>query len=91
MLLEYFGEKKDQRCGVCDYCLKRNKLEISDFEFETIEAQIRMTLVDHTLELNELVNHIREAKQEKSLKVIGWLIDNEKISYAKGNLLKWNV
>lgn len=90
MLLEYFGEKKEQRCGVCDYCLKRNKLEISDFEFETIEAQIRLTLVDNTLELNELVNHIREAKHEKSLKVIEWLIDNEKISYAKGNLLKWN-
>jgi ATP-dependent DNA helicase RecQ len=91
MLLEYFGEKKEQRCGVCDYCLKRNKLEISDFEFETIEERIRMTLVDHTLELNDLVNHIREAKQEKSLKVIEWLIDNEKISYAKGNYLKWNV
>ena len=90
MLLEYFGEKKDQRCGVCDYCLKRNKLDISDFEFETIESQIKMTLVDHTLELNELVNHIKEAKQEKSLKVIEWLIDNERISYAKGNMLKWS-
>jgi ATP-dependent DNA helicase RecQ len=91
MLLEYFGEKKDQRCGACDYCLKRNKLEISDFEFETIESQIKLTLVDNTLELSELVNHIKEAKHEKSLKVIEWLIDNEKISYAKGNLLKWNV
>jgi len=90
MLIEYFGERKDQRCGVCDYCLRRNKLDISDFEFESIESQIKMTLVDNTLELSDLVNHIKEAKQEKSLKVIEWLIDNERISYAKGNMLKWS-
>jgi len=91
MLLEYFGEVREQRCGVCDYCLKRNKLGVSDFEFETIQTQIKMTLVSHSLELNELVNHIKEAKQDKSIKVIEWLIDNERISYAEGNLLKWNT
>lgn len=90
MLLEYFGEVKEQRCGVCDYCLKRNKLDLSDFEFETIKSQIKMTLVGNALELNDLVHHIREAKEEKSMKVIEWLIDNERISYAEGNLLKWN-
>ena len=91
MLLEYFGESKDQRCGVCDYCLKRNKLGVSDFEFETIESQIKLTLVSHALELNELVNHIKASRQDKSIKVIEWLIDNERISYAEGNLLKWNT
>ena len=90
MLLEYFGEIRDQRCGVCDYCLKRNKIGVSDFEFETIETQIKLTLVSHSLELSELVNHIKEARQDKSIKVIEWLIDNERISYAEGNLLKWN-
>jgi ATP-dependent DNA helicase RecQ len=89
MLLEYFGEKKDQRCGVCDYCLRRNKLGVSDFEFETIQSQVKMTLVTHSLELDELVNHIKESKQDKSIKVIEWLIDNERITYAEGNLLKW--
>jgi len=90
MLLEYFGETKDQRCGVCDYCLRRNKLGISDFEFETIQDQVKMTLVSHSLELSDLVSHIKEAKQDKSIKVIEWLIDNERISYSQGNLLKWN-
>ncbi|CAN5640347.1 RecQ family ATP-dependent DNA helicase [soil metagenome] len=89
MLLEYFGETKDLRCGVCDYCLKRNRLGVSDFEFEIIESQIKLKLVGHSLELKELVNHIKEAKQDKSIKVIEWLIDNERISYAEGNLLKW--
>ncbi len=91
MLLEYFGEKREQRCGVCDFCLKRNKLGVSDFEFETIQSQIKLTLVSHSLELSDLVNHIKESKQDKSIKVIEWLIDNERISYAEGNLLKWNT
>ena len=91
MLLEYFGETRDQRCGVCDFCLKRNKLGLSDFEFETIEAKVKLTLTGQPLELDELVLHIKESKQEKSLKVIEWLIDNERISYAEGNLLKWNT
>ncbi len=90
MLLEYFGEIRDQRCGVCDYCLKRNKLEVSDLEFETIQTQVKSTLVSHSIELNELVSHIKESKHDKSIKVIEWLIDNQRISYAKGNLLKWN-
>ena len=31
MLLEYFDEHTELRCGTCDYCRHRNKLEINDF------------------------------------------------------------
>lgn len=89
MLLEYFGETKDQRCGVCDYCLKRNKLEVSDFEFEEIESQVKSALTNHAVDLNELVRNISEPRQDKSIRVIEWLIDHERISFAEGNLLKW--
>src|SRR4029077_7048505 len=38
MLLSYFGEEETVRCGICDVCLERNKLELSNLEFENIAA-----------------------------------------------------
>lgn len=34
ILLSYFGEKETKRCGKCDVCLERNKLELSEREFD---------------------------------------------------------
>ena len=28
-LLDYFGEENHVRCGICDVCLERNKLDIT--------------------------------------------------------------
>ncbi len=36
-LLEYFGEENNYKCGKCDVCVERNKLDISDLEFERIK------------------------------------------------------
>ena len=33
ILLSYFGENQNFRCGKCDICRQRNKLEISDLRF----------------------------------------------------------
>jgi ATP-dependent DNA helicase RecQ len=94
MLLDYFGEEKEQRCGVCDYCLNRNKLGLSDLDFENVQTQVKSILMDHPLELNELAERINPdkigTKRDHNIKVIEWLIDNEKIRYEEGNLLKWN-
>ena len=41
MLLEYLGEKITERCGNCDFCLERNKLELSELEFTNIKVQVK--------------------------------------------------
>jgi ATP-dependent DNA helicase RecQ len=89
MLLHYFGEEDSQRCGVCDYCLRRNKLGVSELEFSNAYTQVKSLLAHNPLELEEVIHHIHDLHEDKSTKVIEWLIDNDKIRFASGNLLEW--
>jgi len=90
MLLAYFGEETWHRCGVCDYCLGRNKSGVSDLEFEELSRKIESILRNDKFSLHDLISHLPSAKEETSLKVLEWLIDNEKIIYTQGNYLTWN-
>ncbi len=89
MLLNYFGEDVSHRCGNCDYCLQRNKLGISELEFSNLQSQLQTLLTKKKLTLNEVLPHIRDSKEDNTLKVVEWLIDNDRIRYVKGNLLEW--
>ncbi|MCF6185267.1 MAG: RecQ family ATP-dependent DNA helicase, partial [Bacteroidales bacterium] len=44
ILLNYFGEKNAYRCGECDVCKRRNKLNISNYEFDLINNEIKKIL-----------------------------------------------
>jgi ATP-dependent DNA helicase RecQ len=89
MLVAYFGESDTQRCGVCDYCLGRNKAGVSDLEFDKIHSDVKSMLVKQPLGLHELLEHVKTGNENKALRVIEWLIDNEQIRYAEGNVLEW--
>jgi ATP-dependent DNA helicase RecQ len=89
ILLGYFGENDSYRCGVCDVCLERNKLELSDIEFSTVSDQIKKLLAEQHLTINALVNKITGVREDKVIKVIQWLTENDKIIYNDKNLLEW--
>lgn len=89
ILLGYFGENDSYRCGVCDVCLERNKLELSDIEFSNVSDQIKKTLAVQHLTINALVNKITGVREDKVIKVIQWLTENDKIIYNNKNLLEW--
>ncbi len=40
-LLSYFGEYQARRCGQCDVCLERNRLDVSEFEYEQLVKLIQ--------------------------------------------------
>ena len=89
LLLSYFGEKETVRCGICDVCLERNKLELSDLEFENIAVQLKNKLLKKPLPLTELIESVELNREDKTIKVVQWLIDNGKMQYDEENNLNW--
>lgn len=89
LLLSYFGETETIRCGICDVCIERNKLELSDLEFSTVAEQLKAALHIQPLSLSELVHKVTQVREDKILKTVQWLIDNGKLAYNDDDLLEW--
>ncbi len=88
ILLEYFDENNPKRCGQCDVCRERNKLELSSYEFDLILNSIKPRLKEQELSFKELLENCKY-QEDKLLKVISWLTENEKIILSENNKYKW--
>ena len=89
-LLDYFGEENNYKCGKCDVCVERNKLDISDLEFEKIKKYLQNILSEKEMISSEIVNTITDVREEKIIKVLQWLIDNGQIKLME-NKYSWIV
>lgn len=87
-LLRYFGEET-ARCGQCDICLERNKLGLSDSEFDTIYAWLRDTLGKGPVMPEELFGTGAPMKKEKMAEALRFMTDNRIIQHTPDNLLVW--
>ncbi|MFI5134511.1 MAG: helicase-related protein, partial [Chitinophagales bacterium] len=87
VLLSYFGETTSSRCGICDVCLGRNKLDLSDLEFDQISEQVKILLQDHPLSLNDLVSKTGKANEKQILKTIQFLLDSSEVEFNESNQL----
>ncbi|MBU8891802.1 MAG: RecQ family ATP-dependent DNA helicase [Bacteroidales bacterium] len=90
ILLNYFGEKNPDRCGQCDVCTRRNELDLSKYEFDLILDKVKKKLKVNLISVDELMQSL-DTKKEKNLKVIQWLLDNNKIIKDTNDLLTWNL
>jgi ATP-dependent DNA helicase RecQ len=82
ILLDYFGQKDVQRCGVCDICLERNKLVVSKLEFDNILDLIKPNLKIKPYTTENLISSLKtNIPEDRIIKVIQWLIDNDKVGY----------
>ena len=90
ILLNYFGEKNPDRCGQCDVCTRRNELDLSKYEFDLILDNVKKKLKANLISMDELMQSL-DTKKEKNLKVIQWLLDNNKIIKDTNDLLTWNL
>ncbi len=89
-LLAYFDETGVRRCGKCDVCLGRNRLQVSDYEFDQLLAMIKPTLTEKPRSIHELINGLpTKMDEEKILKVVRWLRDQGRILEEPGGRLKW--
>jgi ATP-dependent DNA helicase RecQ len=88
ILLAYFGEKDSSRCGICDICLDKNKMDVSELEFDQIVDACKRKLDDEELSLNELIDQLEYFQEEHLVKVLEYLMHEEKIIEESGKL-KW--
>lgn len=90
IILGYLGEEDTHRCGTCDVCIERNKLELSEFEFGAIKQEIKTLLTGRALPIEELLEKLTQSDNEKSIRVIRWLLDNDKMKFTSDNKLAWH-
>ncbi|TNF41762.1 MAG: RecQ family ATP-dependent DNA helicase [Bacteroidetes bacterium] len=86
-LTAYFGEESG-RCGLCDTCQERNELELSKYEFDIIIDKIKELVGDTPLRPEELEARM-ELPREKTVRVMRWLLDHEKLVYDDDHKLTW--
>ncbi len=90
-LLKYFNEEQSKRCGKCDVCIERNKIELSELEFDTVIKQIKPTLYEKSLTIEEIAALVPNVNQDKVIKVVQWLLDNDKLHYDSQKKLIWKI
>ncbi len=88
-LLAYFGEKGRAKCGQCDVCMQEQELDVSKYEFDRAVERARKLLREKPLSLEELVREL-DLPHEKSILIIRWLLDHNKILRGLDERLSWN-
>lgn len=89
ILLAYFGETTTQRCGKCDVCIERNKVSLNELEFDNIVGIIKPLMKIRPMAAEEIVEAAGQFNEEKTLRVIQWLLDNEKIEPDDTGKYSW--
>jgi ATP-dependent DNA helicase RecQ len=88
VLMEYFGETDAKRCGKCDVCKARNKLALSEIEFDNIINSIKPALRQKEMSVGEITEKFPDINENHLVSVLRWLLDTEKIT-LKNNLYSW--
>jgi ATP-dependent DNA helicase RecQ len=87
-LLDYFGED-GRRCGKCDVCIQRNKIQLTDLDFDSILKEIKPLLKIKPCSLEELVVSVASLDEDKVIHAIRWLHDNNKIEMNQDRKYIW--
>jgi ATP-dependent DNA helicase RecQ len=87
-LVAYFGEKDAVRCGKCDVCLSRNNAQLSEWEFDELLNKVKPLLKSEALTMEELLQRT-DIQENKLIRLIRWLLDNDKIREDEIKKLHW--
>ncbi len=87
MLLQYFGQTETRRCGQCDTCISRNRLELSQTEFDDVIQVIKPVLLNKHMNLQDLIWECGSINQERLITVVRWLKETGKITEFDNKLV----
>ena len=74
-LLNYFGQKDAQPCGICDICIEHNKTALDSNDFEVFKEKITRMLKREPLGLKEIADSFTEKHRTKVIQTIGFMLD----------------
>lgn len=85
---EYFGEKSDEECGICDRCIEKKKQRTPD----TVEDRLKMRILETLAESGELSEHdlfekLTKPASESNLRLLRQLIDQGLVFRSSGDSL----
>lgn len=89
LLLQYFGESV-KRCGQCDYCLQRNKAELSEYEFRIALEGIKPIITSQPIRIDDLFNQLPQIAAENIIKTVQHLLETGKIIQTEDGMYSWN-
>lgn len=80
LLMEYFGQKEEKPCGICDVCIGKKK-RLHREERKSLEEQILQVLAEQNTNIRELVRQLGE-DEEVVIGQVRKLLDEGKIQYV---------
>ena len=85
---QYFGEKDHLPCGKCDVCIGRNKTQVSDPEFASIQKALVQYVHQHPKILyRDILQKVTQGSPPQREKVLRYLLDKQVIHIsANGEL-----
>lgn len=88
-LQDYFGDENIEKCGKCDVCLEKNKLNISNQEFDVIMNAIKELIEKEPMSADDIILKIVDFREDKMIEVLQFLSDNGQIAFNEEKKLYW--
>ncbi len=87
-LLAYFGEKRAEKCGICDVCTGRNQADQSEELLEAYHRKIKDLLKIEPLPFEEVLKAFSPKKQEVATTALAYLVEEGIVVEDDAGLLK---
>ncbi|WP_207420438.1 RecQ family ATP-dependent DNA helicase [Desertivirga brevis] len=79
MLLKYFDEITDEKCGVCDVCIAEKRIEDRQTVFAQITYEILEVLATSHLTIDELISRVPTGTEAEKIEAFRNLLDAGKL------------
>lgn len=87
IILEYFGEEKNENCGICSYCITLNRKQINVL---TLAEKIKFLLRNQSLSSREIQNSTQDSSDDVIF-ALRELLDNDVIRIGSNNKYSLNT